>query len=179
MTFHRRKVRSGNVKPRNGCFKCGDLNHIARNCPKPVASAEAHGKNARGTSPRTNVVTTSPPIIEFTEEQLEEMLTKRRLEKEQSLLHQASTSNHAGVKIVTTNNNTAQAVGLSPCLNIEIEGVSVTALVDTGSKCTIISRSLLHDIGRCLASQGKPLPELEKPGTTLYGKGGQPNNQNC
>jgi hypothetical protein len=28
-----------------------------------------------------------------------------------------------------------------------------------------------------LARQGKPLPALEKPSTTLYSKGGQPNNQ--
>ena len=33
MTFQRRNTRSGNFKHREGCFKCGDLNHIARNCP--------------------------------------------------------------------------------------------------------------------------------------------------
>ena len=79
--------------------------------------------------------------------------------------------------MVTTNNCTAKAVGLSPCIEIEIEGVSITALVDTGSKHMIISRSLLHDLGKFLARQGKPLPELEKPCTTLHYKGGQPNNQ--
>ena len=50
----------------------------------------------------------------------------------------------AGVKTVTASNCTANAVGLSPCLNVEIEGVSVTELVDTGSKCTIISHSVLR-----------------------------------
>ena len=77
--------------------------------------------------------------------------------------------------MVMTNNCTAKAVGLSPCIEIEIGGVS--ALVDTGSKCMINSRSNLHDLGKFLASQGKPLPELEKPSTTLYYKSGQPNNQ--
>ena len=38
----------------------------------------------------------------------------------------------------------------------------------SGGKVTrkIISRSLLHDIGKLLASRGKPQPKLEKPSTT-------------
>ena len=109
------------------------------------------------------------------------MLTQRRLaiEKEQNVLKQASTSTTSGVQAVTTNSCMADAVALTSCLTINIEGVSVTALIDTGSKCTIISHSLLHDIGKFLASQGKPLPKLEKPSTTLYGKGGQLHNKSC
>ena len=68
------------------------------------------------------------------EEQLEEMLTKCRLEKEQSLLQQASTN---GVITVTTNNCTANAVAFIPFLIVEIEGVSITVLLDTISKCTL------------------------------------------
>ena len=52
MTFQRRNNRSGNFKPKEGCFKRGDLNNIARNCTKPVASAEAHGKNAKNAPPQ-------------------------------------------------------------------------------------------------------------------------------
>ena len=42
--------------------------------------------------------------------------------------------------------------------------VSVSALVDSGSQSTIISRELLHKI--------KPLPSLKVPTVKLFGKGG-------
>ena len=121
------------AKPRDGCFRCGDLNHLARNCPRPVTSGEAHGKTARSTALRTNVVTTSPTFTELTKEQLKEMLTKRRLEKEQSLLKQAYTSTTPGVQAVTATCNScmADAVGLTPCLPINIEEVSITALASS------------------------------------------------
>ena len=38
------------------------------------------------------------------------------------------------------------------------EGVQVSALVDTGSQTTIIAHTVLHEIGRHLREQGKPLP---------------------
>ena len=38
---------------------------------------------------------------------------------------------------------------------------------------TIISRQVLHEFGKRLHSQGKPLPKLEKPSARLYGKDGQ------
>ena len=138
-----------------------------------MANAEALGKGAQNTHPQTNVVTDSPPLSGFTEEELERMLTEKRLAKEKDLLKQASASENAHVGTVTADESVAEAVGLSPYLEMEIEGVPVTALVDSGSKCTIISRSLLHDIGKHLAMQGKPSLSLEKPCTTLYGKGGQ------
>ena len=75
---------------------------------------------------RTNIVTTSPPLADFTDEQFEEMLSKRRLEKEKNLLQQASTSTTAGVKTVMASNCTANAVGLSPCLNVEIARGSIS-----------------------------------------------------
>ena len=38
MTFQRRSNnKSGNARPRNNC---GDLNHLVRNCPKPVACSK-------------------------------------------------------------------------------------------------------------------------------------------
>jgi hypothetical protein len=40
------------------------------------------------------------------------------------------------------------AVGPTVCLAIKISGVDVEAQVDTGSQSTIISRSMLHEIGR-------------------------------
>ena len=54
---------------------------------------------------------------------------------------------------------------------ITIEGVTVEALVDTGSQSTIISRSLLHEIGQHMKSKG-PLPIIERPTVHLFGKDG-------
>ena len=45
------------------------------------SGVEANRKVARGAPPRINIVTTSPPLADFTDEQLEEMLSKRRLEQ--------------------------------------------------------------------------------------------------
>jgi len=59
------------------------------------------------------------------------------------------------------------------CLPVKIGGVSVEALVDTGSQSTIISRALLHEIGSYCRNQGTPLLTLEKPTVHLFGKDGK------
>ena len=46
-------------------------------------------------------------------------------------------------------------------------------MVDTGAQSTIISRSLLHAIGRRAKSEGHPLPVLEQTSVRLYGKDGK------
>ena len=54
--------------------------------------------------------------------------------------------------------------------------VSVSALIDSGSQSTIISRELLHNTARKAHSGGKPLPSLKVPVVKLFGKGG---NDDC
>jgi len=82
------------------------------------------------------------------------MLTKRRLERENMLLRHTSTSSGVRVDMVTADNLPSSAVGPTLLLALRIEGVQVSALVDTGSQSTIISRQVLHDIGKHLHSQG-------------------------
>ena len=65
------------------------------------------------------------------------------------------------------------AVGPTLYVDLTIEGVPVQAMVDTGSQSTIISRDLLHQIGKHLISQGKSLPQLKVPTVRLYGKDGK------
>ena len=75
----------------------------------------------------------------------------------------------SGSPPVSTVNAVKGAVG--PTLTIELNvGVNVTAIVDTASNSTIISRSLLHDVKRQLDSESKPMPKLELPCVPLYGK---------
>lgn len=66
---------------------------------------------------------------------------------------------------ITTGEETVEskAVGPTVCLPLRIGGVAVEAFVDTGSQSTIISRSMLHEIGQHMVSQGLMLPLLEKP----------------
>ena len=53
-----------------------------------------------------------------------------------------------------------------------VEGVAVSAMVDTGSQSTIVSHSLLHKVFKHVEREGKLLPKLECPSTKLRGKGG-------
>ena len=69
---------------------------------------------------------------------------------------------------------TGKAIGPTMVVDVEVEGVLVSAVVDTGSQSTIISRPFLHRVKRHLESKGKAMPELQLPGTTFYGKSGAP-----
>ena len=91
---------------------------------------------------------------ELSDEQLEEELAKRRLGK---------------VQVVT-----GKAIGPTVVVDVEVEGVLVSTVVDTGSQSTIVSRPFLHKVKRHLESKGKAMPELELPGTTFYRKSGAP-----
>jgi len=93
------------------------------------------------------------------------------------LLRHTSTSSGIRVDMVTVDDLPSSVVGPNLLLALQIEGVQVSALVDTGSQSTIISHQVLHDIGKHLHSQGKPLPQLEKPSARLYGKDGQKGNR--
>lgn len=59
-------------------------------------------------------------------------------------------------------------------VDVEVEGVLVSAVVDTGSQSTIISWPFLHKVKRHMESKRKSMRELELPGTTFYGKSGTP-----
>lgn len=105
-------------------------------------------------------------------QQLKELLAQRQLQDEQVMME-------SGASVVSTNavsakeRNDLKAVGPTVHLSVKIGGVPVEAMVDTGSQSTIISRSLLHEIGRHLKSKGESLPVLEKPTARLFGKDGE------
>ena len=144
------------------CHACHRFGHIARNCRfRHRRSAEAPGRSQDSNS---RLVTSAAGL---SDEQLEEELTKRRIDKEQELVDECMESS---VNVVTG------AVGPSYWLQISVEGVVVPALVDTGSQSTIISRPLLHKVFCHLKKAGKELPKLEYPCTKFKGKGGHPIN---
>ena len=144
------------------CHACHRFGHIAKNCRyKQRRGAEAPGKSQDSSS---RLVTSA---AELSDEQLEEEMNRRKLDKEQELVDEYIKSS---VNVVTG------AVGPSYWLQISVEGVVVPALVDTGSQSTIISRSLLHKVFSHLKEAGKHLPQLEYPCTKFKGKGGHPIN---
>ena len=102
---------------------------------------------------------------ELSDEQLEEELAKCRLGKEREILDTTGS-----VQVVT-----GKVIGPTMVVDVEVEGVLVSAVVDTGSQSTIVLRPFLHKVKRhSVESKGKAMPELELPGTTFYRKSGAP-----
>ena len=140
------------------CHTCHKFGHIAKFCrSKLKRNVEAPGRSKES---NTNVVTT---IKELSSEELAEELSRRRLEGEQELLAAQLKSK---VQLVTG------TVGPSYWLDVLVEGIAVSAMVDTESQSTIVSRTLLHKVFKRLEREGKALPKLGFPSTKLKGKGG-------
>ena len=158
------------------CFRCHKVGHLANDCPRTAFQQEAPGRGRDNTSARTAALTASY-LSELTEKQLEELLAQRRLQSENELLQQTSATTNAKVDAITADDSSTGTVGPSLYLDLLIEGVRVSALVDTGSQTTIIARSVLHEIGKHLREQGKPLPQLSRPSVKLYGKDGRNGNK--
>ena len=149
------------------CRLCKELGHIRQNCPQKL-EAPGHSKVSQTSAVEARGHATRPE--DLTEDELEKLLAERRLAHEQTLLASADSSH---TNTVQASRNCAQAVGSTLMLDISIDGVSVTAMVDTGAQSTIISRSTLHTIGHHYLQMGRQLPTLEKPTVRLYGKDGR------
>ena len=137
------------------CRACHRFGHIAKFCKyKQKRNAEAPGKSKDSNS---HVVTTVKQLSSAQE------LLKHRLDGEQELLDACLNSN---VQVVTG------SVGPSYWLEVLVEGVAVSAMVDTGSQSIIVSCSFLYKVFKHMEKEGKPWPKLECPSTKLRGKGG-------
>ena len=156
-------------KDNRGCFLCGNMNHIARDCYKQKKT-EAAGKSGSGNSVTRTATLAIDLLKEVPDEELEQLLAHRRLQREQNLLDNIEDA--STVRAVTTNEK-ADAVGPTLYVNVTIEGVPVKAMVDCGSQSTIISRSLLRKVRDHMLEQGKPTPTLQTPGLRMFGKDGQ------
>ena len=78
--------------------------------------------------------------------------------------------NESQCDTIFTKEQTSDAVGPTLMLELQIEGVTVEAMVDTGSQSTVISRAVLHEVGKHLHQQGRKMPQLRIPTARLYGK---------
>ena len=98
-------------------------------------------------------------------DKLETVLAERKAATEQQQLE-----GRGNVDMVTMS-----SVGVKGALlkvNLEVEGLPVQAVVDTGVQCTVISRQLLKQLGKHLREQGEVLPKCIPPSIKLYGREG-------
>ena len=115
------------------CNYCHRFGHNAKYCRQKLKkNAEASGKST-GNTPKALATT-----AELSDEQLEEELAKRRLGKEREMLDTTGS-----VQVVT-----GKAISPTMVVDVEVEGVLVSAVVDTGSQSTIVSRPFLHKVKR-------------------------------
>ena len=91
-------------------------------------------------------------------EEIDEHLGDKKASAETALTEQAPQEN-AVISVVQV----SSAVGMTPYLDILVEGVPVKALVDSGSQSTIVSRSLLHEVAKKLCSQKKNSTQAFSP----------------
>ena len=160
------KEKESETRGERRCFKCKQLGHVRKDCP---VKTEAPGRNSQVANTGTVAATKlSVRPQELTEDQLEKLLAEKRLDREQKELDKESE-----VNAVQASDVRAGAIGSLLHVDISIEGVSVSAMVDTGAQSTIISRSTLHAVNRHLKQQGQELPPLVLPTVRLYGKDGK------
>ena len=155
------------------CYNCRELGHKRPDCPR---KAEAPGRRSTAPSHTAMVeanltqVDPLPSGIDpscFTEEELEQILARKRRDREEAQL----TSDIATV--VAVPGDKAQVIGPMVFVDVNIEGLIVAAMVDTGAQSTIISRETLHSIVQHMKDQGRDPPPLELPTVRLYGKDGR------
>ena len=154
-------------RPIRLCHSCGQPGHLARECPAKQRR-EAPGRSRPVTTSNTSCVTPqeSKAVSDLTEEDLVNLLAQRRLQTEQQLL------DHPVSCVVTSSGVTGKAVGPSLFIDLDVGGVPVAAMVDSGSPTTIISRGLLRQVADLCRREKKELPKLTTPSVRLYGKDG-------
>ena len=123
------------------------------------ARSEAPGRSSNKS--RTAQLTVTPVSATYTEEGLAKMLSECRLKKEEALLTQRGSQCHT----VSIQEQTSDAVG--PTLLLQLH-IPVEAIVDTGSRSTVISTAVLDEVGKHLHQLGKEMAKLIVPTARLW-----------
>ena len=135
------------------CWKCNEMGHTQHSCPQRNVGIERYVQR--------QVVAEHPAVPEEkveTKQQYAERIRKLAEQAELEVLKErcTKTSQSNAVTVLSTNNvevhteskeeKIAPVVGGSHFCNLEVGGLHVRALIDTGSPATIISEELLHKI---------------------------------
>ena len=144
------------------CYICKETGHFRRDCPLRSETPGRSKPTNAGSSSNAGTM-----AADLTEDELEQLLAQKRLAKEGALLPSSNNTVNAASE------GKAGAIGSLLEVEVNIEGVPVKALLDTGAQSTIISRSTLHSIVKHLQECDQPVPRLELPTARLYGKDGE------
>ena len=132
------------TKDKPQCYNCKEVGHKRHDCPqRPEAPGCGVSSNTGMVGADIRLV--SKPSIDpstFTEEQLEYLLAQKRHKQEEEQL--ASSIGN----VIAVPEETARVVGPVLTMDVGIEGVTVTAMVDTGAQSTIISWGTLHAVAK-------------------------------
>ena len=170
---------SGVPRRKFACNRCHQIGHLARHCtvqlepakPKETPTTKPTEAPGRGSNQRSHVgvVAANHVADELTVEELEGLLSRKRLMQEQDNLKDSLNT----VGAITVSAADIGTVGPALVLDVSIEGLKVESMVDCGSPTTIISRTLLHSVAKSMVSQGREPPQLSLPTLKLYGKDGK------
>ena len=138
------------------------MGHFQRDCPNPPR--ETPGRSSGKVSSLV-VKDTGKRLEEYSTEDLEKVLAERKAGAEQFQLEGT-----ASVDTVTV--STVEAKGSLPRVCVEVEGLPVEAVVDTGAQCTVISRDFLRSLGSHMRERKMELPRCTPPSLKLFGRGG-------
>ena len=107
------------------CHHCEQYGHLARNClgpPSGRSTHKAHGRSTTETTSHTSAaVESNPKPEELTKEQLEDLLSQCRLQREQALLSDSTSTESS----VTASEKDSRTVGPTMYIDLLINGEPV------------------------------------------------------
>ena len=136
------------------CFNCNAYGHIARNCPRQRRQEEARGRNLPQYQPQegARMAAVVPGRQDSPLPQVPPATMPQHSGPPQNALLDAALTTITATMHGLTPANQKPGLELGPTLTttVELEGVPVRALLDTGSPATIVSLNLILEV---LASQ--------------------------
>ena len=165
------------------CFHCKLPGHYKSDCPQRGRQTEAPGRSNKPKPSRPShesgqgksrnapleTKTSDTPLSDLSIEQLEALLAEKRLSKEKGSIPGGGSATRT---VIIDKDKRPSTVGPTVYVPVEVGGVSVEAMLDTGAQSTIISRELLHKVVHHLQAKNQPVPDLRIPSAKLYGKDG-------
>ena len=116
-------VLRGSSKRKFACNRCHEVGHLAGNCPHPLKTTKLPEAPGRSDNSRSRVAAVEASYVadDLTVEQLEELLSRKRLTEEQKGLK----DNLGTVSAVTASATEIGAIGPTLFLDVLIEGEKV------------------------------------------------------
>ena len=149
------KITESRLSQLKRCWKCNEMGHTQHTCPRRNVGTETE---RYGHNQITTGMPTAPEEKQEDKQQYAERMRKLAEQAELEALKErcAKASQSNALMVLSTTNveihtdiekeRIAPVVGGSHFLDLEVGGLPVRALIDTGSPATIISEKLLHEI---------------------------------